>query len=314
MEKLEPVFLTVLTPTYNRARTLPNCYESLSGQTCKAFEWIVVDDGSPDGCPAICDEYAAADPRVTVIHQENAGLSAARNTALDVAHGKWTMFLDSDDWFEPDIVQKALAAAHESGSQIVAFDVDRTHGKKPEYPMVYPLSPGVHSGREALLNLCQTDWNWIWCRLYTTSLLDGIRFPVGEIYEDIATVHLIVERAQKVHVIREVGIHYRLRAGSIVMGDQEKASIVMLNHYLDRTNYYADNPEVWPSAMSGAARTALTRCIRLVKTGRYDELTRLRRFALDRGLRMTYGTRNQKIGWQLLTYCPPLFKLAAKRR
>lgn len=95
--------ISVIVPVYNVEPYLRQCVDSILGQTFRDFELILVDDGSPDGCPAICDEYAKMDSRVKVIHKENGGLSSARNAGLDVAKGKYIAFVDSDDWIHPEM-------------------------------------------------------------------------------------------------------------------------------------------------------------------------------------------------------------------
>ena len=100
--------LTVVVPVYNMERYLPRCVESLQNQTVKDIEIILVDDGSPDQCPLLCEEYAKKDKRIRVIHKKNGGLSSARNAGLDAASGKYLAFLDADDSVEPSMYEELL--------------------------------------------------------------------------------------------------------------------------------------------------------------------------------------------------------------
>jgi len=98
-------FISFIVPVYNVEDYLHECVDSIIGQTCGDWELILIDDGSPDRCPQICDEYAAKDNRIKVIHQRNAGVAAARNAGLDAAQGEWIWFVDSDDWIVREAVE-----------------------------------------------------------------------------------------------------------------------------------------------------------------------------------------------------------------
>jgi glycosyltransferase EpsH len=120
--------ISIIVPVYRTEQYLRQCVDSLLAQTYDRIEIILVDDGSPDGSGGICEEYAAKDPRVKVIHQENGGLSAARNTGLDHATGEYVMFVDSDDWISPDNCEKAVAVARARDVDVVIWSYRR------EYP------------------------------------------------------------------------------------------------------------------------------------------------------------------------------------
>ena len=110
---------SVIIPVYQVENYLRECVESLLAQTFSDYEAILVDDGSPDGCPAICDEYAAADSRFRVIHKENGGLSSARNAGLEIARGEYVYFLDSDDTIEPDLLETAASLMDAGADQVI---------------------------------------------------------------------------------------------------------------------------------------------------------------------------------------------------
>ena len=111
--------LSIIVPIYKVEKYLPKCIESILNQSFIDFELILVDDGSPDYCGLICDEYAGKDSRVKVIHQNNQGVSAARNAALDVAEGRYLGFVDADDWIEKDMYQTMLQTAFVSRADVV---------------------------------------------------------------------------------------------------------------------------------------------------------------------------------------------------
>ena len=110
--------ISIIVPVYKTERFLSACISSILAQTFTDFELILVDDGSPDSCPALCDAAAAKDSRIRVIHQKNRGLSGARNAGLDAAEGEWIAFVDSDDTITPDFCAKLYHAAQEAGAQM----------------------------------------------------------------------------------------------------------------------------------------------------------------------------------------------------
>ena len=110
--------ISVIVPVYETEGLLDRCVESIVGQTYKNLEIILVDDGSPDNCPAMCDEWAEKDSRIRVIHKENGGVSSARNAALDIATGDYIGFVDSDDWIEPEMYSSLIQKISESGKNI----------------------------------------------------------------------------------------------------------------------------------------------------------------------------------------------------
>lgn len=114
--------ISFIVPVYGVEKYIHQCVDSILGQTYTDFELILVDDGSPDNCPQICDEYAAKDVRVTVIHKKNAGVSEARNTGIDAASGEWAYFVDSDDWIELDACERLMRDAEQTGADCIMSD------------------------------------------------------------------------------------------------------------------------------------------------------------------------------------------------
>ncbi|MEE0298985.1 MAG: glycosyltransferase, partial [Christensenellales bacterium] len=117
-EKKDRIEISVIVPIYRVEVFLPACIDSILKQTFRNIEVILVDDGSDDGCPAICDAAAEKDARVQVIHQKNQGLSAARNTGIDAAKGEYIAFVDSDDTIEPTMLESMLERIRQDGSEM----------------------------------------------------------------------------------------------------------------------------------------------------------------------------------------------------
>ena len=178
--------ISVIVPVYNVEKYLNKCIESIVNQTYTNLEIILVDDGSPDNSGAICEEYAKKDPRIKVIHQENAGAPAARNVAIDKAVGEFMYFMDSDDWAEPTMLEDMYTLAEENESQLVVagFFID-TYYSDTEYRTDHFVSDdAVYANAKAFRknayklfdkNLLYTPWN----KLFLTEHLRkyNLHFP-----------------------------------------------------------------------------------------------------------------------------------------
>ena len=177
--------ISVIVPVYNVAKYMDRCMKTVCGQTYKNLEILVIDDGSTDGSSALCDKWAAADSRIRLIRQPNQGLSAARNTALDVATGEWIAFVDSDDWIERDMYEGLCRVAVENDADIVACGHIREYSKKSKVRSVSDIVKTV-TPDEALKMVVEDRHlqNHVWSKIYRRRLFNEVRFPVGEIYED----------------------------------------------------------------------------------------------------------------------------------
>jgi glycosyltransferase involved in cell wall biosynthesis len=186
--------ISVIVPVYKVEQYLRRCVDSILAQTFSDFELILVDDGSPDNSGAICDEYAQKDDRITVIHQENGGLSAARNAAIDWvfanSDSQWLTFIDSDDWIHPEYLQRLLDAAVKHQVSISACDFETTTGDDPTIPPEH-FETMLWTPENFFLehNVTAT----IACaKLYRKECFESIRYPVGKLHEDEFTTYKIL--------------------------------------------------------------------------------------------------------------------------
>lgn len=216
MEKMP--LISVIVPVYKVEAYLDKCVSSIVGQTYKNLEIILVDDGSPDNCPAKCDDWAKRDSRVSVIHKANGGLSDARNAGMAIATGELIGFVDSDDWISPNMYQLLYDHMLADDSDIVACGVemiweDDTHSKML-------TNPGhcILNTEEAMRAIVEESWlkQPVWYKLYKTVLIQDIPFPVGKYHEDVFWSYRAVARARKVSVFDTPCYHYSQRAGSIM--------------------------------------------------------------------------------------------------
>lgn len=235
--------ISVIIPVYKVEPYLRKCLDSVVGQTYRNLEIILVDDGSPDNCGAICDEYAAKDGRIKVIHQQNAGLSAARNAGLRIASGEYLGFVDSDDWIEPEMFGTLLNGLRDTSTDIAVC------GRYEEYkdhkvPYCWP-EVQVLDTEQALGELLRNDrmQNLVWDKLYRKGLFEEVWFPEGKTFEDMAVMHWLFLRAKKVVCLPAVMYHYLHRAESIV-GDVSLKN--RLNHYEMAWARYEALSENWP--------------------------------------------------------------------
>jgi len=196
--------ISVIVPVYKVERFLHRCVDSILCQTFRNFELILVDDGSPDSCGALCDAYAARDNRIHVIHQENGGLSAARNTGIDwvmsKSHSHWLVFVDSDDWVHPKYLQQLYTAAEQTLCKMSVCGFLRTEGQAlPEDAdcSVAALSADDYYCGKYHEGVTAVAWN----KLYHRSLFKTLRYPIGKLHEDEFTTYRAVYQAGKVAVI-----------------------------------------------------------------------------------------------------------------
>lgn len=207
--------ISVIVPIYNVESVLRRCLDSVVNQTYRNLEIILVDDGSTDQCGAICDEYALRDSRIRVLHQEFAGVSAARNAGLDMMTGDYIMWVDSDDWIEREACATVLSIAKEQHADMVCFG----------FREVFPSGEIKIWGTDAAGEVEKTEkirqlvWNSpgnsVWEKFYAKEVFDGIRFPKGRIWEDACVVHELVHRAHSIYATDTVLYNYIRRKGSI---------------------------------------------------------------------------------------------------
>ena len=202
--------ITVVVPVYNVENYLAECVQSLLCQTYTHYEIILVDDGSTDGCPALCDRYAAQNDRVCVIHQPNKGLSGARNTGMDAAKGELLVFVDSDDTVSANMLEALWSLMQTSEADIASCT----------YQDLKQTPPQIYSAEEGLLHLLKEDTGLTtsaWSKLYRRELFDGIRFPEGQIFEDYATIPRVFARAGRiVHTEQKLWFYRQDNADSIM--------------------------------------------------------------------------------------------------
>ena len=175
--------ISIIVPIYKVEPYLHKCIDSILNQTFSDFELILVDDGSPDNCPQICNEYAVKDERIKTIHRRNGGLSAARNSGLNIAKGDYICFVDSDDFIHPQYCELLLNEIEKSNFDFCVCDI--TPFKDENTVNTYFPYNNVISTHITLHEYFQNSKKGVWNKIYKRNVFDNIRFFDGRIHEDI---------------------------------------------------------------------------------------------------------------------------------
>lgn len=238
--------ISIIIPVYNVEQYLERCVKSVINQTYKDLQIILVDDGAKDSSGQMCDELAKLDNRIEVIHKENGGLSDARNHGMRIAKGKYIGFVDSDDYIAEDMFETLyrVITENESDISIVSF-----------YEMYNDKLIGVRdSGKLEIMNkqeaikelLIDTKiQSYAWNKLFKKELFDGLEFPTGKNFEDIATTLLLFEKCDKVALLEEPKYYYLRRDNSIIGVRNTKTYTDYLEVIYDKYMYLKDKyPEI----------------------------------------------------------------------
>ena len=234
--------ISVIVPVYKVEPYLHRCVNSILNQTFSDFELILVDDGSPDNCGAFCDDYAKQDHRVHVIHQENGGLSAARNAGIDWAftnsNSQWLTFIDSDDWIHKEYLMRLYHAAEQYGVSMSMCGLCWTDTAIQDKPLetVQELlldSETVfveHGGKSIVA----------YCKLVKKDLFSQIRFPVGKLHEDAFVTHKLLFACDRVVVLEEDMYYYFQNPGSITHAKWSDRKLDSIEAHEQRLEYFRE--------------------------------------------------------------------------
>lgn len=209
--------ISIIIPIYNVEKYLPACVESILQQTYKNLEVILVDDGSPDRCPVICDELAQKDDRIQVIHQKNKGLSGARNTGIDNAQGDYLIFVDSDDTVEQTLVEELYTYAEKWNCAIVACGRNYIFEDGQIVCKIAHDESKVYGFEEAMqeMNSFRLFDMSAWAKIYRKELFEDIQFPEGKLSEDYYIMYKLFDKAQTIGYVAKPLYNYLQRQSSI---------------------------------------------------------------------------------------------------
>ena len=315
--------ISVIVPIYRVEKYLPACIDSILNQTFTDFELILVDDGSPDRCPEICDETAKRDARVRVIHQANAGLSAARNAGIEIAHGEWLGFVDSDDYIAPQFYEMLYQTAQRTDADCVMCSVQNVDesGKSIDSALMR-VADEVKTGQEVLQKIGRDDvtpYLTAWNKLYRRKLFNTLRYPSGRQNEDVFVFAELFCQVQRAACVAEPLYFYRKRIDSIMNSavtlrnlDEMWAYVNCFEHLqqddeesilketekrvfakLTGVYYRVTEEDRYSNKMKQAKKAQWNIAMRLMKQGRLD-LRSLARTLLFQALPGVYGLRMKR--------------------
>jgi len=229
--------ISVIVPIYNVEKYLRRCIDSIINQSYENLEIILVNDGSLDNSSAVCEEYKKNDNRIIVIHQENKGVSAARNAGIDLHSGKYISFVDSDDWIDRDMIYslyhnliKYDADISVCGMRCFDKDANLISSEQLDTNKIVIFSEPLSAFKEDKDYICDVVWN----KLYKSHLFADNRFQVGKIFEDTAIMYLLIEQSKNIVYDLTAKYNYQIRGGSITNSFSDEFfshSEVLINRY-----------------------------------------------------------------------------------
>lgn len=303
--------ISIIVPVYKVEKYIKKCVDSILAQTFTDFELWLVDDGSPDNCGAICDEYAQKDVRVKVIHKENGGLSDARNTALDVMQGKYVFFVDSDDWISEDALESAYTALKRTGAKVATGNMVCVYEDGTEKVLYAPTQEEkVLMGEEMLSTLLRPNA----CnRLYAAELFQSLRYPVGRLYEDVFVYHKILAQINGMVLVGKNTYYYLIRTGSIMNSVYNIKFTDIVDAIYDRAKWLdsigqtklADETRLFVYSQVAVAYAHLNKdnCEHMK---RRKEIKAIYDECYEKMVRANHITRKQKVRLFVLKYFPSL--------
>ena len=231
--------VSIIIPVFNVEKYIHQCLDSVLTQTYKNLEIILVDDGSPDNCPEICDKYSLEDKRIKVIHKKNGGQSSARNAGMDIMSGKYFLFLDSDDCIHSKCVEYCVNAAETYNADLVQFDFTRGTTCRFEEELIENKKVSIFDNRTIFESSMS---NVILCgKMYTSSVHKDIRMPIGRLNEDDATTWKFYYRSNNIVILNYKFYFYRVNPDSTMANLQKKPNITYpMLAYHERIKFFDD--------------------------------------------------------------------------
>lgn len=312
---MNPKFVTIsiIIPVYNVEKYLPKCLDSVISQTYKHLEIIIIDDGSTDSSGFICDDYALRDNRIIVIHQPNRGLSAARNSGLDIAKGVYVMFVDSDDYVEPSFCEKPLRIAIKEHVDIVSFGYFRignktTKVKKTNKPRTVQASEAI----KQLITMEDVVHGFVWNKFYKRTLFEHVRFSVGRTFEDQGVNYLLFHFAERVFISDETLYHYCQRDDSISKAYYSPKSILdRFELWYDRLIFIQKHyPEIEPIQIQQLVKESFNAFFYASCLPQYESfIKKVEDFLIANKKSILLLEKDNRKKLLLFYYCRPLFRL-----
>lgn len=214
--------ISIIVPVYKVEKYLEKCVKSILAQTYKNIEVILIDDGSPDYCPIICDNYEEKDDRVIAIHKRNGGLSDARNAGMAIAKGEFICFVDGDDYVSEDFCELLLSAVLKSNADMAICNylvVDENGNSIQDKNIHLPIKDECISSQKFIKEYCgKYGWYYVIAcnKIYKRKLFENVKYPVGKQHEDAFVIHHLVAQCNRIACVKKTLYFYVQRQGSIM--------------------------------------------------------------------------------------------------
>lgn len=236
--------ISIILPVYNVDKYLNKCIDSILNQSFKNFELIIIDDGSTDNSSLICENYLNTDNRIKVIHQENKGLSYARNVGINLANGKYIAFIDSDDYIDVNYLEVLHSIIVNEDADIVMCDRIYVFENKIQFSRINSKYSIMHINKENIYKKMMLNDGIsfsVWGKLYSRKIFDSIRFIDGKLYEDIFIVNDIIESSDKIVVTTYNGYYYLKRKNSIMSSKMNLKQMDLIDASIKYKDFMLDN-------------------------------------------------------------------------
>lgn len=315
--------VSIIVPVYKVERYLSRCVDSILHQTFRDFELILVDDGSPDGCPALCEQYAKKDARVRVLHQKNGGLSAARNAGIEAAKAPHIAFVDSDDMIKPDMLQTLWRNLFWFGADISACGIVDCYPNGEETLRCSQGELLTLSDEEAVRVMLQGEKLSVNAtnKLFKKELFLNLRFPPGRRSEDAFIMVRLFSKAHKVVLTTDAKYCYMHRADSITTSRFQFEDFDAVEAYSENLNFIGER---YPGLKELATFRYLWSYFYVLEKmvftegfcdfGTFHEVTRVLRRHTFTVLKNPYFTKKRKLTAVVLLFSERLFRAVTRRK
>lgn len=251
--------ISVIVPVYKVEKYIHKCIDSILRQSFQDFDLVLVDDGSPDTCPQICDDYTSRDKRIIVIHKKNGGLSDARNAGIDWAmensSSEWLAFVDSDDYLHPDYLQSLYQTAMKEEADLVVCDFIRVNDQEEIIEDEHSFVDLVTADKKELFEIMYSEWRIVpaWNKLYHKTIFSQLRFAFGKIHEDNYAIHHVFWNCRKAAFIPAGRYYYRIRNDGIMATKTPKSRLDRMEALIEQYEFGLEHGVLPPDVGTTAA-------------------------------------------------------------
>lgn len=315
---MENPLISIIIPVYKTEKYLDRCVESVVNQTYKNLEIILVDDGSPDNCPTMCDAWAEKDGRIKVIHKDNDGLSNARNSGIEICTGDYVMFTDSDDYIEPDMVEFLLNLAIENDADVsrCGYYQNRDGQETTEFS---DFSVKIYDKDKAIIDLAVSGFGGTaWNKLYKRDIIKSHIYDKADgCSEDIMHNFRVYKDVERIAICDVPKYHYVIRENSITKNVFSYGAFDIIRAKQTILDYAQDNKKMLPYAVRGYVMSAfivLSGCIQ--NNAFHEDMQKLIDFIVSHKkeiLKSDLYSKKDKIKTIILFISPKLYSILIKR-